>query len=1201
MSMENKNDNLPSNNNQKNLENLGNLDSLTPDEIIDLVFKGGKIQDLNLKTFNKFMEVCDNNREDTAGYYFYINFIINHIDSFQENYHTEIVNKLIDIGEGEEVCKNFEKFKGINTVDIANKLTDKGQGYYVILNIEKFPNINGNEILTKVIDNHPWSQNSAKNDIPRELLEKLPLFSNLDINFANKLIESGDFLSLSKNLKSFSNLDSDIAFKLIFTEHDTEVIDNLEKFNNLNQNDLADKIIESGRGYSVIWNYKKFNDLDQNKIVNKLIDHNQLDTLSAALSQGAGIENLDMSIANKLLDLKHEDVVIRSLHSFIKFDTRTVNRLIDAGHAGDVSYYLHDDSHYPFDILDSTVAFNLIEHGEGGSVLSGYKKFSDLKNEDVIDKILESENSHLILKESPDALQGLDPDVIKYIQEFQSNKKDSTSVYKLRNEYDLKEIMDNYNYFRIKSWEKENTLKPEDEILFKQIREFIDEKTLGKLWEDSTKEELHIIAPQIIRMYGFTKLELGYSPDTFRGEYLERIINDNAQYTGQIDDPNWVGDENITALRKFNNIVQGLSESRVQVFKDASTFEQTKALAEKLLKENPYKNWENLKKYYELAELLKKREVLEKLQNLKNEGKEKHYKFFSDLAFHPGSKIPMQTVFQFMENPARFLDIEDDHSGEAHERKKPSNYTKFEYLDISAEDLRDALIEGNLDSMQYFKPFEAHYSMPNSEYLSEVLKMTLDEALGSFKNNIKGTAKNPGKLFQMTQQVLKKYGKEYKDLARDYMTNEIKNDLEQVLFNKDFGIKDTRKFNDYLVKIHPKSEPEGHLAGNDTACCMPFGSGKNNVYMYNLGCSILTIQRKVGDKYRTIAQSVLTPDVDIHHSISELVKQVQDEALLSNIITDDLTQNKKIILTADNIEVAPNANSYKPVIEKIYADFISKYVHEINSPDLDINRMLIGKGYSDLNFSHAESIDNTFIPITPVAYSDNYGEEVYELTLSESSKIIPPPNYGVLEKSEKQIIDPNLPRGLSYLTAHDTLRVSYMEGKVYAENESLVQYIHRIGNELTAKDINNNFKNRPNLSLKIEDENGAMLGYMIAYEGAEKSYDHGDIDDETKISTGEKVIYISDLAADTTKSKLAGGKLINTFGELINREYLQKGNALPIVAQARENTSYKIIQKHLSELGQKYGYRFELEENGSYESGGETMYQIKLKPVRIES
>ena len=182
-----------------------------------------------------------------------------------------------------------------------------------------------------------------------------------------------------------------------------------------------------------------------------------------------------------------------------------------------------------------------------------------------------------------------------------------------------------------------------------------------------------------------------------------------------------------------------------------------------------------------------------------------------------------------------------------------------------------------------------------------------------------------------------------------------------------------REYKEYQVKIHPKSSPEGLLAGNDTACCMPFGSGKNNVYMYNLGCAIMTVAQKMGNNnYRTIAQSVITPDIDIGTNISSLQSRISENQVLSELILKDLSKKEKIILTADNIEVSPNANHLMSDIEKVYKDFFGEYLSQIENTDIEKEYMLIGKGYSDLHFKEVKVIDNTFIPIIPVAYSDNY-------------------------------------------------------------------------------------------------------------------------------------------------------------------------------------------------------------------------------------
>lgn len=961
-----------------------------------------------------------------------------------------------------------------------------------------------------------------------------------------------DILNILRNGRETLSLND--AYELINAHKSSEVINNLEKFSEIDYSEIANKIMD--QGIDISRNLKKFVYLNSN-------------------------------IADRLIEEGAISFVLEDIDRFTQLGKKTANMILSKI-VGPSRFGTHNNffrvNFYKFNGLDEEIAIKLTKMNNDIKLVSeNLNSFSGL-GQKMADIFIEYGYCSVVSK-NLDKFADLSKETLDFIDKY-SNNKDSNFVYKNRINFDLKNIFSNYELARVKSlkeihyiWEMS---EDSDGGQFKKLLELTDEDTLGKLWKDYDKNEFHIIGPQIIKMFQISK----YSKDTFRGEFLERIIKDGAKY----------GEQQIESLRHFHQIVQSIYEQELEtdissVLTEAASFEHTKLIAEQLKNEGPFKNWETLKKYYELSEVIKQREVLEKLQKLKDEGKVKQYKFFTDLAFHPGSKIPMQTVFQFMEDPARFLDVIDVHASEAHERKKPSNYTKFPHLDISAEDLRDALIEGNLDNLQYFKPFEANYKIFDKDYSEEEIVLMLKDALGSFRDKIKGNAKNPGKLFQTTQAILKKHSIEYKDLIDNpsLINDELKNELERELFDKNVGITENRKFGEFLVKIHPKSAPEGHLAGNDTACCMPFGSGKNNVYMYNLGCSILTVQRKVGGKYRTIAQSVLTPDVDIKYKISDLKDQVQNETLLSNVITEDLSQKKKVILTADNIEVAPNNDKFKSVIEKIYTDFISKYTREINSDEVEKDRMLVGQGYSDLHFSNASTIDNTFIPITPVAYSDNYGTDVYELPLVEKSNLSQLPDYGILQKVENSSLYPDLPKGVSYLNAHDTLRVSYMEGKVYAENESLIQYIHRIGNELTAKDINNSFKNRPNLSLKIEDDKGAMLGYLIAYEGVESK----------NIVTDEKVIYISDLAADTSKSKIAGGKLIKAFEVLIKREYLEKNKPIPIIAEARESTSYKIIQKQLNDLGNQYGYKYELEENGSYQSGKDKMYNIKLIPIKI--
>ncbi len=57
-----------------------------------------------------------------------------------------------------------------------------------------------------------------------------------------------------------------------------------------------------------------------------------------------------------------------------------------------------------------------------------------------------------------------------------------------------------------------------------------------------------------------------------------------------------------------------------------------------------------------------------------------------------------------------------------------------------------------------------------------------------------------------------------------------------------------------VAEIHRKSDPLAVVAGDDTASCMGFGTGKNNVYMFNPNDALFTVRlvREDGTS-RTIA------------------------------------------------------------------------------------------------------------------------------------------------------------------------------------------------------------------------------------------------------------------------------------------------------------------------------------------------------------
>lgn len=188
------------------------------------------------------------------------------------------------------------------------------------------------------------------------------------------------------------------------------------------------------------------------------------------------------------------------------------------------------------------------------------------------------------------------------------------------------------------------------------------------------------------------------------------------------------------------------------------------------------------------------------------------------------------------------------------------------------------------------------------------------------------------------------------------------------------------------------------------------------------------------------------------------------------------------------------------------------------------------------------------------------------------------------EKETRKDLAPMADKKVEHLTFMDSLQVAYLEGKAYHDNKSLMEYLHNMENGLIAKDINNVSKDRVNLSLKYVDDKKKMQGYILAHEGKMDK-------------KGENIIYIADLAANP-ESKMAGGRLIKEFIELYKKYYLDEGKLIPIVARAREKTSYQIILKQAEKMGKELGVKFRVEELEEEKKGEDTMHLVKIIPEK---
>jgi len=689
----------------------------------------------------------------------------------------------------------------------------------------------------------------------------------------------------------------------------------------------------------------------------------------------------------------------------------------------------------------------------------------------------------------------------------------------------------------------------------------------------------------------------GIFPDQFYGNILNQVRMDESRY------------EEGTSVEHFNVLARTLNTDYQGTLAALQRYKYLDQLQELALvlssSEAIFANWNNLKRYSQLQQILEQSVIFEQLRELKQQGNNKLYEYVSKLAFHPDSKVDMHAVMQFWQNPESFLDSDDDHAPtEIQNRKKPSNYINMPNLDLSATELRDALVEGDLDEIQTFSPFEIRYKIHDASPERETLNAAVSRALGSRKEGIVGVAKNSKKLFSELQKFLSPHGISVADFIASKKISEemnLNSEIASLLYDENFGMKRPYKTSVYVAKISKKSDPEAVLAGDDTVNCMPFGSGKNTVYTYNPNTAQFVVRLVKGDgKERTIAQSVLTKDMDVGIAVPTIISELlQKGEHLANVLPEGILLDAPRYIAADNVEVAPNFSDPRKeaLLTAIYKDFFREYVSRYGiSQGLNADKLLIGQGFAD-SLQNLPEVNNTFVPQAPVSYSDKTGSNVYMLDLSseDGTEIIAERTI-ILSPDDLHRSEPPLPgiRGIGYLTYEDALRVGFIEGKAYKDNKSLMEYLFNMENALIAKDINNAQKDRPNMSVKYTDTSGKMRGYLLAWEGV--IADSG-LAEESEELNRQQCVYVSDLATDKENS-LAGGSLITSFTQLYKQNYLDKGILLPIYAQTRETTSYRIIQRQLERLGESIGIEFELIELPAYQVGSDTMHPLILKPGR---
>ncbi|MBN2197768.1 hypothetical protein JW698_01025 [Candidatus Wolfebacteria bacterium] len=1151
--------------------------------------------------------LIENDREDQG---FGASVVSEHLECFK-GIDQGIALKLIESKHAGSVVRNINFFSNINQQEIALKIIDSPEYYYIDDILKKFSNLNYSELAFKCVEYGYDHYSKFFENCPAQYLN-----NELAIN----LINAGHENVVDLEFEHFSVIKKDAVIKIIekLGSNASGVAKCLNKFRDSDREEILIKMIElCGRIDMALDNSIDIPETTWNRIYPLLLEKKYDRELI--------IDHID-----KFKNANHSEIAMKSMEDREELDISKLKNLNSEVALKMIGLFKENGMRYEdkwqimfeknisnFDNLNKSVAVELFKKNEINVIANNTDRFNlreiiqfSLENNqiDLLDTILDRMSKASAIYHKEVALMLIDAGkgdlVDKYNNNFYGeffeqgrkeglmasefilidNKADELSdLNKIEKYKKIYEILKNKHH----NWQdNENIIKPFEDAasIFGYNKMF---KYLGRP-QLTRHDGLHNFL-QIIKSYEAS----GLKATTYYNNILAQVANDDGQY--------YEG----TAHHHLNSLVGSIDYNFNDVaekVREYSGIEKLQGLMIELGEtKNIFSSWKNLKKYREICELLGRTEILDNLQNLKKEGKNKLYKYIETLAFHPS--ISMEEVFKLWEYPESFLQNNDTHtSEEVHNHKKPSNYIEIPNLDLTATELRDALVEGSYDRLQAFTPMEIIYEVGQErktdirENLARqigVRDKELRKKLGIIENE---ELKSDSKLFAKLNQFFKKQGYDFKKYlnGEENIPESVVEELEQ--------FRSKQQVEEYRVKINKKSDPDGVVAGNDTACCMPFGSGKNNVYTFNPICALFTVQKKNADgNFRTIAQSVLTLDKDINENVAKLLSKLNSiETKLHEVISEDVLLDKSSIITCDNIELAENYKNHPlagQILEEIYRDFFQEYVKNYSAKqNLDTSKVIIGQGYSD-SLRHLPEVNNTFMPEAPVGYSDNLHEKAYLLDLTKetkeklvtSKKIIP-----VVESEQKVKMPVNWPKGISFLTYRDSLPVAYIEGKAYRDNESLIQYLHNMENALIAKDINNEAKNRVNMSFKYQDSDSKIHGYILAYEGRRNNSEYNNKEEH---ETGEKVLYVSDLASDGNKR--AGGSLLIVFAEEYKRNFLEKDNPIPIYMQLREATSYPIILKQLEKLSKNTDYKFKLKELGTYQHGDDTMHEAIIRAEKI--
>jgi len=595
-------------------------------------------------------------------------------------------------------------------------------------------------------------------------------------------------------------------------------------------------------------------------------------------------------------------------------------------------------------------------------------------------------------------------------------------------------------------------------------------------------------------------------------------------------------------------------------------------------------SWKQFQRLRVLVNLINHDAMLAKIQGYLDGTAEEQtlYNYYRFLILHSAMN-DYNALEKMIMNPAEFLGLRDANTPqEIHDAKKPSRLLELNHIDLTARELVDGLILGKFNSLQALRPFSTTISMTdidqeigklkggrlitylkNAGYASED---SLTRILKTFFANEIDIMTRAQQQDQFVDQKRWRLANEARELLQDGASFEsVINKTRGFRFDTATLIENGLELTSFTVRIIPKSEPQAIMTGSEAPSCMAFGSGKNNIYIFNPNTAFLALSKEIigedGEKReRILATSVITLDRKIPINVADLRGIIEgasqqgklEEVDLQEVLGEDFIDkiSPDAYISADNIEGATDAllrthggMEFGRIVRIAYKNLFEEYSKQHHTTTrkrpLNKSRVAIGTAHSHFIEHFPDEEDNFYLMQAPVAYSDKTTEKIRILPLEASTKV----------KDVTEPLDGVLP--LSY---EDTLEVAYIENTAFKGKE-YKNHLAGIEMELIGAAYNEALKGdkRKNLSLGYF-EKGKLLGYIIAYVG----YD---------IRREQEVIYISDFAV-LHKGGIAAGKMlqqlfasIQNTADMFKTEYSQEISVLFQATTAKDGSFWLFMPR----------------------------------------